>query len=160
MNQPIIRPLQDDEAQAKAVLEDAFKFCRHFRIALIPRLEPGLCIAISEPMAGKFMPGWAHSRQQLPARRDLVTCWVDRCRTTMLPAEGDLKLVKDQEIFEAFRKCLTHYHSCLIPMPVEGQPMMILCEDLGTGQNRAYAVVKELDLYGYTDRPVKPRVTQ
>lgn len=157
---PIIRPLQDDEAQAKAVLDDLWKFCQYFRIGLIPRLEP-LSIAISEPQGGDFSPGWAHDKQTVPMRRSFVTAWVDRIAAPMLPVDmTNTPAVKDQEILEAMRQCLVNYHSCLIPMPVDGKPVMILCEEIGNGQRRAYGVVAQLDCYGYTDRRVKPKVVQ
>lgn len=159
---PTIAPLYDDAQRALEVLTDLNKFCQHFRIGIQPRADP-LRIAIVEPH-GEVM--WKHSKQTVPMTRAQVTGWTEITQGDYLHGQSYLKRpaksheVRVAEILDAIAQCLRHYNSCLVPMPIDGEPMMILCEEIGGGQRRAYAVVAELDCYGFKDRPVKPRVTQ
>ena len=157
---PGIQPLSDDNQRALAVIEDLHRFCHHFRIGIQARENP-LRIAIVEPKGPPMPKGWKHDKQVTPVRRELVSVWEEITNGQCLHGQsfmpGKLKSedLRAAEVLDAITQCLRRFSSSLIPMPIDGEPMIILCEEMGNGQRRAYGVIAELDCYGYKDRPVR-----
>lgn len=159
---PTAAPLTDDSDKARAILEDLLKFCQHWRVGLFPRTEPNLHIAIAEPYGDAMPAGYTHSKQTTPMSRPLVKRWEDIARIDYLrhmPRQVDtLKMVRKAEILDAMSQCMGHYHCALIPYVISGDPMLLLCDKDANQQWRCFAVVAEMNCYGWCDRAIQARV--
>lgn len=166
--------LSDDRDKALAVMEDMLRVCQKFRVGLFAREGETLRIALSDPI-GKGPIQWKVKRAA-PHKREFVTEWRDWANvpalfgeipglhrdppSTLIAGAGKpYETYRAVEILDYLGQVLMHYQSAIIPAPVNGLPTMLLCDGVA-GNWRAYSVVAELDCYGYTERGLRPQVTQ
>lgn len=164
---PTIHNLSDDRDKALAVMEDLLKFMRKFRIGLFARESKHLQIALSDPIGeGPFKL----TQGAAPSQRRFVTEWRDFCNVLAIGShmgEAQPQIISGAadrqvtqralEILDGLGQVMRHFHSAIIPAPVNGDTMLLLCDHLPDGQWRAYSLIAALDCYGYTERGIRSK---